>query len=149
LRRERIDLALVGRHLVESLHASDMDRAVEFTIIGDLVCDVDPRLFEIVLQNLLGNAWKFTKLAPLPSIELGCAKRRANRVFYVRDNGVGFDPAHAELLFRPFQRLHTQREFPGTGIGLAIVRRITERHGGRVWAEGAVGLGATVSWTLP
>ena len=114
-----------------------------------LYADVDPRLARILLDNLLGNAWKFTSKEPLPRVEVGATGEGGGRVFFVRDNGAGFDMAFAAKLFAPFQRLHTVSEFPGTGIGLATVQRIVHRHGGRIWAEGAIGAGATFHFTLP
>jgi signal transduction histidine kinase len=99
----------------------------------------------ILLENLLGNAWKFTAKRPDARVEVGAE----GDVFFVRDNGVGFDMAQSQRLFAPFVRLHTDGEFKGTGIGLATVRRIVERHGGRIWAEGAVGAGAKISFTIP
>jgi light-regulated signal transduction histidine kinase (bacteriophytochrome) len=103
----------------------------------------------VVLENLLGNAWKFTGAAAQPRVELGSDRRTAEIAYFVRDNGAGFDMAYASRLFAPFQRLHTEAEFPGTGIGLATVARIIDRHGGRVWAEGKVGAGAAVFFTVP
>ena len=115
-----------------------VDVAPNLTVYGD------PRLIEVVLQNLLGNAWKFTNRNPNARIEMGAS----GGFYYVRDNGVGFDMKHAEMLFKPFQRLHTLAEFEGTGIGLATVFRICERHGGKIWIESAVGKGTTVYFTL-
>src|SRR5262249_5698783 len=113
-----------------------------------LVADVDARLIEILLENVLGNAWKFTAQTSAPRIELDALELDGERVFRLRDNGAGFDPAQTNRLFTPFQRLHAQEEFSGTGVGLATVKRIVEHHGGRVWIEGAPGLGACVYWTL-
>jgi light-regulated signal transduction histidine kinase (bacteriophytochrome) len=101
------------------------------------------------LDNLIGNAWKFASKVPSPQIEIGVNEGLPGRPFFVRDNGAGFDMTYAEKLFRPFQRLHTVEEFPGTGIGLATVHKVIERSGGRVWAEGAIGQGATFFFTLP
>ncbi|HJQ36331.1 MAG TPA: ATP-binding protein, partial [Thermoanaerobaculia bacterium] len=101
------------------------------------------RLLRAVLENLMANAWKFTRNREQARIEFGAA----GDAFYVRDNGAGFDPSHAAKMFRPFQRLHSSREFEGTGIGLATVQKIVERHGGRAWAEGEVGKGATIYFT--
>ena len=106
------------------------------------------RLLRIVLDNLLGNAWKFTARTADPVVELGRTSKNGEAVYVVRDNGAGFDQAYADRLFAPFQRLHLERDFPGTGIGLAIVQRVVRRHGGRIWAEAAVGHGATFMWTL-
>ena len=114
-----------------------------------LVAEADSGLLRAVFENLLGNAWKFTGKTTDPRIEFGVTERPEGTAFFVRDNGAGFDMAYVGKLFNPFQRLHTEAEFSGTGIGLATVRRIIERHGGRVWAEGEVGKGATVFFTLP
>jgi light-regulated signal transduction histidine kinase (bacteriophytochrome) len=103
----------------------------------------------VVLENLLGNAWKFTAKSAEPIVEFGAVPNSGTITYFIRDNGVGFDMAHVAKLFTPFHRLHTESAFPGTGIGLATVQRIVERHGGRVWAEGAVDKGATFFWTLP
>ena len=101
-----------------------------------------------LLENLLGNAWKFTSRKPAARIEFGVDRSASVSTYFVRDDGAGFDPASVDKLFTPFQRLHTVREFPGTGIGLATVKRIVRRHGGRFWAEGSVDGGATVYFTL-
>jgi light-regulated signal transduction histidine kinase (bacteriophytochrome) len=110
--------------------------------------DADPELVQIALQNLLDNAWKYTSRTEHARIEVGATANGAGRVFHVRDNGAGFDMAHAARMFGAFQRLHHEREFEGSGIGLAIVQRIIARHGGRIWAEGVVGGGATFYFTL-
>ena len=110
----------------------------------------DSRLMEVVLDNLLGNAWKFTEKTPNTIIEWGANPDADGApVYFVRDNGAGFDMEYAQKLFQPFQRLHSENEFRGTGIGLATVRRIIDRHGGRVWAEGRVDAGATFFFTVP
>jgi len=101
-----------------------------------------------VFENLLGNAWKFTSKTAAPRVEGGSTREGDGTTYFVRDNGAGFDEAYAAKLFSPFQRLHTEREFPGTGIGLATVQRIVDRHGGRVWARGEVGNGATIFFTI-
>jgi light-regulated signal transduction histidine kinase (bacteriophytochrome) len=108
----------------------------------------DARLLRIALENLLGNAWKFTAKSAAPRIEVGMASGDGDRTYFVRDNGAGFDMAYASKLFGVFQRLHSTDEFEGTGIGLATVQRIINRHGGRIWATGEVGRGATLSFTL-
>ncbi len=108
----------------------------------------DPTLLRLVLQNLLGNAWKFTGRQPNAGIEFGVTEESGERAYFVRDNGAGFDMTYADKLFGAFRRLHREQEFPGIGIGLATVQRIVDRHGGRVWATGAPGGGATFSFTL-
>jgi light-regulated signal transduction histidine kinase (bacteriophytochrome) len=109
----------------------------------------DRRLLKIALDNLIGNAWKFTGGTEHARIEIGTRKEGAQLLHYVRDNGAGFDMAYADQLFRAFQRLHDARVFPGTGVGLATVQRIIHKHGGRIWAEAAPGEGATFYFTLP
>jgi light-regulated signal transduction histidine kinase (bacteriophytochrome) len=122
---------------------------VEFVIASELTAEGDPELLRSVLQNLLGNAWKYTGKHPQARIEFGADKSGGETRFYVRDDGAGFDPGDAGKLFSAFQRLHQADEFPGAGIGLATVQRIIERHGGRIWAEGAVEKGATFYFTIP
>jgi light-regulated signal transduction histidine kinase (bacteriophytochrome) len=109
---------------------------------------MDPQLARTLIGNLLENAWKFTGKSASPCIQFGCRDVDGLSTFYIRDNGAGFDMAHADKLFTPFQRLHAVSEFPGTGIGLATAQRIVHRHGGRIWAEGRVGKGATFYFTL-
>jgi two-component system sensor histidine kinase/response regulator len=140
----------IARSCAETLQQSDPERRLEWRIDPDLRGDADPRLVKIVFENLLGNAWKFTRKQPAARIEVGARGEDddGQRVYYVRDNGAGFDMAHAEKLFAPFQRLHTTTEFEGTGVGLATVQRIIHRHGGRIWAEGSEGQGATFYFTL-
>ena len=118
-------------------------------VAGDLGATADPSLVGILLHNVLGNAWKFTSRKPVARIELGVEEEEGEKVFFVRDDGAGFEMSESSQLFQPFQRLHRTDEFEGTGIGLAIVRRIVQRHGGRVSIEGAMGRGATVRFTLP
>jgi two-component system NtrC family sensor kinase len=147
---ERIDLAALARGMVDDLAAKDPERRVELVVADPLVAVADRRLIRLLLENLLGNAWKFTARATSPRIEIGSrVDAGGDTVYFVRDNGAGFNMDYAAKLFRPFQRLHAEADFPGTGIGLATVHRIIERHGGRVWAEGVVGQGACISFTLP
>ena len=127
----------------------ERDRAMRVTIAEGLRANADARLLQIVFENLLGNAWKFTANAAQPSVEVGSTMVDGAAAFFVRDNGAGFDEAYASKLFAPFQRLHSDKEFAGTGIGLATVQRIVRRHGGRVWAHAALGEGATFYFTLP
>jgi PAS domain S-box-containing protein len=149
LKRERVDLSRIVRDSAARLRASEPQRTTAVDVQADLHADVDPRLARALIENLLGNAWKFTAKAPTGRIEFGARERDGCPEFFVRDNGAGFDMAFANKLFAPFQRLHTSDEFPGTGIGLATVQRIVNRHGGRSWAEGAVDAGATFYFTLP
>jgi DNA-binding response OmpR family regulator len=149
LRREPVDLVHIARQVLGELERNDPSRKVTFACPEEIVVDADGKLLRIVFDNLLGNAWKFTSKVASARIELGYEQRGAERIYFVRDNGSGFDMNYASRLFTPFQRLHSDAEFPGTGIGLATVHRIIDRHGGRAWAEGAVGQGATVSFTLP
>ena len=149
LSRAEVDLSAVARTVTADLEKQSPDRRVATTIAGGLTANADARLMQIVLENLLGNAWKFSAHTPEPRVEFGAAIVKQVPTFYVRDNGAGFDPAYASKLFAPFQRLHSEKEFAGTGIGLATVQRIVRRHGGTVWAEAAVNEGATVYFTLP
>ncbi|TAN31452.1 hypothetical protein EPN29_13250 [bacterium] len=148
LRRERVDLSELARSAIERLRQLQPDRQVELVVHDGLVTRADPRLLDIVLTNLLGNAWKFTGKRPAARIEFTARTDERPPVYFVRDNGAGFDATYVDKLFGVFQRLHTAREFEGTGIGLATVRRIVSRHGGKVWAEGAVDQGATFYFTL-
>ena len=147
-RRESVNLSRLAEAVVKQLRASQPERVVEFVDRGDTVAEGDGPLLRALLENLIENAWKFTGARPDSRISFGVETRDGAPVYYVRDNGAGFDMAYAEKLFAPFQRLHTQSEFAGTGIGLATVHRIVDRHGGRVWAEGKVGEGATFYFTL-
>lgn len=148
MRRERVDLSARARRIAHDLQQLDSGRTVEFVIADGLVVDGDPELLQAVLQNLFDNAWKFTARSEHARIELGSRVADGVTAYYVRDNGVGFDMAYVEKLFSPFQRLHAVTDFPGTGVGLATVKRIVARHGGRAWAEGALGKGATFWFTL-
>jgi PAS domain S-box-containing protein len=146
--RRDVDLAALARDVVADLRRADPGREVEFTLPETLAVNGDPGLMRTLLENLLGNAWKFTSRKPAAHIELGVDRRGGAVACFVRDDGVGFDPAYVDKLFTPFQRLHTTKEFPGTGIGLATVQRILRRHGGRAWAEGVVDGGASVYFTF-
>jgi signal transduction histidine kinase len=152
LRLERVDLTRIATEIVEELKESQPDREVEFVAAENIMAWGDASLLKLALENLLGNAWKFTARERAARIEFGAERRpgpdSASPVYYVRDNGAGFDQTYADKLFGAFQRLHGQDEFEGTGIGLATVARIVHRHGGRVWAEGTVGEGATFYFTL-
>ncbi|MDP2316641.1 MAG: ATP-binding protein [Pseudomonadota bacterium] len=147
--RVPVDLSHLAHAVAAELRASDAGRTVELDVAPGLVAEGDPGLLQIVLANLLGNAWKFTAKTAEPRVEVFETVVNGERAFAVRDNGVGFDPGYADRLFQPFSRLHGTQEFEGTGIGLATVARIVRRHGGRVWAEGTPGHGATFYFTLP
>lgn len=148
MHQKPVDLSSLAKTIAEELQHSEPERKVTFLIQDDLKTSGDPRLLRIALENLLGNAWKFTLNHPSATIEFGRIEQEGKQVFFVRDNGAGFDMAYADKLFTPFQRLHSLNEFPGTGIGLATVQRIIHRHGGKVWAEGEVEKGATFYFTL-
>ena len=148
LRRSRVDLSALARAIVGRLREGHPERHVDAVVEDGLFVDADARLLEIMLTNLLGNAWKFTSKRPSARIELASRAEDGPRVFFVRDDGAGFDPESATKLFGAFQRLHDASEFEGSGIGLATVQRIINRHGGRLWAEGAVDRGATFFFTL-
>jgi len=151
---ERVDLSALAQKIAAELQKTQSEPQVEFIAAPGLIANGDARLLRLVLENLLGNAWKFTGKCAHARIEFGVLNssdkaRQANKpVYFVRDNGVGFDMAYADKIFTAFQRLHGANEFPGTGIGLATVQRIIHRHGGRVWAEGTVDGGATFYFTL-
>jgi PAS domain S-box-containing protein len=145
---EPVDLSTMAGDLVRQLKAADTERRIEVDIDPNLIATGDPTLLRLLLQNLMGNAWKFTADTPGARITFGRETGEAPDVFYVRDNGVGFEMEYAHQLFQPFHRLHAHDEYDGTGIGLATVRRIVQRHGGRVWAEGKPNAGATIRFTL-
>ncbi|MEO8900063.1 MAG: PAS domain S-box protein [Polyangiaceae bacterium] len=149
LRAEVVDLSALAHEVVSGLVASSPDRDVEIAVREQLHANVDSRLAHALLENLLGNAWKFTSRVAAARVEFGATEKDGVTTFFVRDNGAGFDMAFANNLFAPFQRLHTTNEFAGTGIGLATVQRIVHRHGGRIWAEGVVNGGATFYFSLP
>jgi light-regulated signal transduction histidine kinase (bacteriophytochrome) len=148
MRKETVDLSSIAHQVLDSLRQSQSQRQVECVIARDITVQGDARLLNIVLENLLGNAWKFTSRLAQARIEVGVIPSDNGPVYFVRDNGAGFDPAYAEKLFGVFQRLHRSDEFEGTGVGLATVQRIISRHGGRVWAEAEVDKGATFYFTL-
>ena len=148
IRRERVDLSIMAEDIAQELRIRQPDRQVEFVIAEGLSVDGDAWLLRIALENLLGNAWKFTGKSSPARVEFGATEHKGTLAYFVRDNGAGFDTTYADKLFGAFQRLHTVEEFPGTGIGLATVQRIVHRHGGQAWAEGRVGQGATFYFTL-
>jgi PAS domain S-box-containing protein len=148
LRWQLVDLSRLAESLADELRKADPGREVEFVIAPHLHAEGDQRLLRLALENLMRNAWKFTSKKPLAKIEFGLAIE-PEQAFFVRDNGVGFDTAYADKLFGVFQRLHSASEFPGTGVGLATVQRIVNRHFGRVWATAVANQGATFYFTLP
>ncbi len=149
LGRHKVDLSSVADAVVDELRRRDVSRRLGATVAPDMIVQADGRLVRILLDNLLGNAWKFTAKSDAPHVEVGSETRDDGTVYFVRDNGAGFDMSYAERLFTPFQRLHSEREYAGTGIGLATARRIVERHGGRIWAQSEPGKGTTFYFTLP
>jgi light-regulated signal transduction histidine kinase (bacteriophytochrome) len=149
MQRERISLSAMARAIAADLRQRESHRQVEFVIADNLEAQADARLLRAALDNLLGNAWKYTSRRELARIEFGVMPQPDGKLaYFVRDNGAGFDMAYADRMFMAFQRLHASQEYPGDGIGLATVRRIIHRHGGRVWAEGMVDRGATFYFTL-
>jgi signal transduction histidine kinase len=148
LRPVTVNLSALADEIVAGLRNADPAREVEVRIQPGVTARGDKQLLNIVLVNFLNNAWKFTGEADRAIIEFGTTKQDEEVVYYVRDNGAGFDMTYADKLFAPFQRLHSLQEFPGNGVGLATVLRVLNRHGGRAWAEGQVGQGATFYFTL-
>ncbi|MBF6570731.1 MAG: PAS domain S-box protein [Candidatus Binataceae bacterium] len=148
LNKLEVDLSTIVRQVAKSLQQREPERKVDVMIWDDVAANGDPRLLRVVFENLLGNAWKFTSKTEQANIEFGVLHEAQRTVYFVRDNGAGFDMAHAEKLFGAFHRLHAVSEFPGTGIGLATVQRVIHRHGGRIWAHAQPGKGATLYFTL-
>ncbi|HET6148542.1 MAG TPA: ATP-binding protein [Polyangia bacterium] len=147
-KRDGVDLSALVAEIFDELRAADPERGAELVAEPEVVVACDPGLLRIALENLLRNAWKFTRIGGRGRIEFGRRSEGSATVYFVRDDGVGFDPDFAHKLFRPFQRLHRAADFEGTGIGLAIVERIITRHDGQIWAESTPGQGATFSFTL-
>jgi signal transduction histidine kinase len=148
LNRRELDLSQLVRTVLDDLRAQDPERQVRTVIVEGVKCNGDHRLLRIALENILGNAWKFTRNTPDASIEFGIEQLKEGTTYFIRDNGAGFNPDYGDRLFVPFRRLHSAAEFPGTGIGLSIVQRIVRRHGGRISARGSVGQGAAFHFTL-
>jgi light-regulated signal transduction histidine kinase (bacteriophytochrome) len=149
IRRTSVDISALAQMVARELEKAEPLRQVDFLVTPGLVVNADADLVRSLLENLVGNAWKFTRKHSQARIEVGTTAQDGEIVYFVRDDGAGFDSSYANKLFGAFQRLHTEEEFEGMGIGLAIVHRIVQRHGGRVWAEGAVEQGATFFFTLP
>ena len=149
LHREEVSLSEMAQEVALLLQHQELSRQVEFSIPSALLVKGDRHLLRVVLENLLGNSWKYTRGRPVARIELGTGLQDGKQVFFVRDNGIGFDMGEREKLFKPFQRLQSAQEFPGTGIGLATVERAIQRHSGEVWGEGEPDKGSTIYFTLP
>ncbi len=147
MQTEKVNLSELANTIASNLQSREPSRKVEFVIANCPAVEGDSRLLQIMMENLMGNAWKYTSGHARARIEFGCEQRPSGTVYFVRDDGAGFDARQADRLFKPFQRLHSEAEFPGTGIGLATVQRIVQRHGGRVWGESA-GQGATFYFAL-
>jgi signal transduction histidine kinase len=145
---DQVDLSAMAAQVIEELRRADPDRRIIVRIASGVMVFADPRLLKVVMENLLGNAWKYSAQTADALVEFGTEEQEGNIVYFVRDNGAGFDMAYSDKLFLPFQRLHKTSEFPGIGIGLATVERIIHRHGGRIWAQSALGEGATFYFTL-
>ncbi len=143
-----VDLGKMAQEIMTQLQKSHPQRGIELRIVGALRAMADSELIKIALNNLLGNAWKYTSHKDNARIEVGAENREGKTIFYVRDNGAGFDMKYESRLFEPFRRLHSDKEFSGTGIGLAIVRRVILKHGGDVWGKGKIGEGAVFYFTL-
>jgi two-component system sensor histidine kinase/response regulator len=149
MHRSPVDFSAMAREVAEKIRIADGGRRADWIIAPSVRAEGDPGLLRVVLENLLGNAWKYTSKTPGARIEFGVETQADGTVAYlVRDNGAGFDMQYADRLFGAFQRLHAESDFPGTGVGLATVRRIIHKHGGRIWAQAARGLGATFYFTL-
>jgi len=148
IKREVVDLTALGWQVIEELQKHEPQRRVEVTVMSGMTIRGDRSLLLILLENLLGNAWKYTGGMETASIEFGSETMGNETVYFVQDNGIGFDMKYANKLFTPFQRLHSSGEFPGTGIGLATVARIIARHNGRIWAEATPDQGARFHFTF-
>jgi light-regulated signal transduction histidine kinase (bacteriophytochrome) len=149
MQRLDLDFSQLVQSVAGEIATANAERNVPLVVAPGMRAYADPRLLRIVVANLLENSWKFTARRQRPAVEVGPVQNTSLPTYYVRDNGAGFDPAHASRLFGAFQRLHADREFPGTGIGLAIVQRVIARHGGTVWADSRPDQGATFYFTLP
>ena len=148
MRTETVDLSSVGRSIMEELRLSAPQRKVEFIAAEKAEVIGDARLLRILMDNLLRNAWKYTSHHDRARIEFGIMRESDRTVYFVKDDGSGFDPNAVDRLFQPFQRLHSAAEFPGSGVGLATVQRVVRRHGGQVWASSEVEKGATFYFTI-
>ena len=148
IRWGKVDLSALSRSIAEELKTAEPERNVSFSITNGAVVKGDPELLRVAMENMINNAWKYTSAHSTARIEFGWSRRNGQTIYFVRDDGAGFDPRYANRLFGAFQRLHSAQEFSGTGIGLATVQRIIHRHGGEIWAEGEVEKGATFYFSL-
>jgi len=148
IHHEILDLSEMAHSIAEELRQDEPARKVEFALEKGLTATGDSHLLRAAMENLIRNSWKYTSAHATAKIEFGKIQRNGKSPFFVRDDGAGFDPRYTDRLFGAFQRLHTEAEFPGTGIGLATVQRIIHRHGGEIWAEGKIEKGATFYFTL-
>jgi light-regulated signal transduction histidine kinase (bacteriophytochrome) len=146
--RQPVNLSSLAKRIAAELQSASPQHQAAVEIAPDMVVQGDENLLKIVLENLLNNAFKFTSRREQAAIQVGVLEQEGKQVYFVRDNGAGFDMNYADRLFAPFHRLHSEKEFPGSGIGLATIKRIIHRHGGHVWAEGAVDKGAVFYFTL-
>ena len=146
--KEEVNLGDLARTICDELKATQPDRQLECIVDPQIVVNADKQLLEILMRNLLDNSWKYSSKCPITRIEVGSASQNQKKIYFIRDNGIGFDMKYADRLFVPFQRLHSNQEYTGTGIGLAIAQRVTHRHSGKIWAESEVGKGATFYFTL-
>ncbi|MBF0409068.1 MAG: hypothetical protein HQM10_17095 [Candidatus Riflebacteria bacterium] len=149
VKSEEVNISAMIKEIDSGLRWIYPDRKVEFSFVANAKVKADPQLLKVALENLIGNSWKYSSKVEIAKIEFGINCVDNKKIFFIKDNGAGFDMAYSNKLFGAFQRLHSPREFEGTGIGLATVNRIFERHGGKIWAEGAIGKGATFYFTLP
>jgi light-regulated signal transduction histidine kinase (bacteriophytochrome) len=146
--REDVNLSEMAQSIYDDLRQSQTNRSVEFIVAPKLLVNGDRQLLQILMRNLLENAWKYTSKCPNARIEVGFVTENGKKAYFVKDNGAGFEMKYADRLFLPFQRLHSDQEYAGNGIGLAIVQRVVQRHGGEVWTKAKVGQGATFYFTL-
>jgi light-regulated signal transduction histidine kinase (bacteriophytochrome) len=148
LRLETVDLSGMVSEIVKDLSEKEPERKIGFAIESDIFAKGDPSLLHIALYNLIENAWKFSAKLPQAKIEFGITRQENSEVYFVKDNGIGFNMQYNDKLFKPFQRLHANTDFPGHGIGLATVQRVISRHGGKIWADSEQGKGTAIYFTL-
>jgi PAS domain S-box-containing protein len=148
MHKEKVNLSEMTASIADELKTLQPERQAEFTIASDLIMNGDKSLLQILLRNLLENSWKFSAKCPNTRIEVGANRQDGKTVYFIKDNGVGFDMKYYDKLFQPFQRLHTSKDYPGTGIGLATAARVIHRHSGKIWAESEIGKGTTLYFTL-